>query len=260
MKLDDGINSGASIQCEGYQSCSDGKLYAHDGFIECTAYQSCVSSIIETPRYVYIDGEESAKQSMIFAPNVRIYGYYGSTKAVITSYNDTLSLKVRLEGELAGYDAYILCRSKSNCSVICESSGCKNLKYICFKGSDCDITPRECNRPIKKPKAVNGVNCPNITQNNLFIQTDEEILEFIRKNKDLKSFMALSSRSKDEVIDISSNDIILDVNNNEKENGHYMILFLVVSCLLFILAIVSYSGCQYIQNTNGESKHYQIII
>ena len=208
-------------------------------------------------------------RAFIKAPVVRVYGYYGMMGATVDSVSLT-NLKVKMEGDLAGQGGSIFCRSGTQCTLTCESSGCKDLDYLCFNGATCKVTPKECGQP-RAPKQVEGINCPNMLISSS--EEDRELYDLIEERKVERlrdeSYLKMMERFE---LDIDREEQELNLMDNDIEitemkgmnNGWNTYSFFSWNMQLFgggILCIIGmvicYSGYSHFKLRHQELLYYQ---
>eukprot|EP01084_Bolivina_argentea_P070399 127977_1 len=185
-----------SMLCEGSNSCKNTSLISHNN-IQCIGYESCLNSKLIIEDYIFLKGSYSGSGSIIKYINrkdhtqlpIKAEGYKSLNNAIIDS-DVSSQIIVQLLGHLAGYKGTVICRRNSICTIVCHTTGCKLLNFICELNAICNVRPVGCDGTVAKSE---GVGCPNIITNvtndyiqqileektiNMHIIRDEKILLF----------------------------------------------------------------------------------
>ena len=111
---------------------------------------------------------------------MNIYGIKTLFLATIDS-DGRENLTVNAYGHLSGDSGTVICRAGSECLLNCETSGCKNLEYVCEDGAVCNIDPVQCE---DSRAAFRGIDCPTLTTTTA-ASTDEYMIKKRELNKDI---------------------------------------------------------------------------
>ena len=165
------------VECDGPSSCAQSEIVAET--IVCSGKLSCADSVnINGAQLVAVGGYFAAARSTIYSSWVYILAYKGLFLSTVDSMGrDTMI--VEAYGHLSGDSASVICRSGSECSIKCVSTGCKNMDYICENGAICNIEPSECDGSRNMYK---GTDCPIRTNN---VAADEYMDKKYEMNRDI---------------------------------------------------------------------------
>merc|ERR1719362_576133 len=89
------------------------------------------------------------------------YGFRSMVNAVIDSDGIEI-MTVKAFAEWSGDGASMICRSGSQCNLLCKNTGCKGLEYQCLEGSKCTVSPNGC-LSDNSVEIVKGITCPTFT-------------------------------------------------------------------------------------------------
>eukprot|EP00484_Ammonia_sp_Unknown_P023605 CAMPEP_0197026958 /NCGR_PEP_ID=MMETSP1384-20130603/6958_1 /TAXON_ID=29189 /ORGANISM="Ammonia sp." /LENGTH=821 /DNA_ID=CAMNT_0042455737 /DNA_START=40 /DNA_END=2505 /DNA_ORIENTATION=+ len=207
--LDAKIEAAANVYCVGSESCSNAQINSDDSVycdanlackestikalnqVYCSSVQGCNRAVHIAANTVYAYGYSTAYQAHISASTVKAFGYHSIAYATLDSL-ELAEMTVFSYGFDSGYGATFICRSDSECSLQCKTSGCKNLDFVCLTGSACTVSPKTCTLD-NAGELSKGAVCPNWRTSASAEQDEALLAEILSKNQDDENNPAVDS-------------------------------------------------------------------
>eukprot|EP01083_Nonionella_stella_P074148 201006_1 len=190
------LSATSILSCNGLSACfNTTQAISHSNMVSCGGKYGCAFSreLTSTTIGVHCEGYMSCMQSNIIRTGVIVgNGERALNNANIDSQDSVLwfsnkkGMVVNAKGFMSGGGANIYCRDDTECTVLCDGTGCLSMNVYCFYGSECIIDPAECgdNQPLLDHVVtqIDGVKCPNVYFSREF-EEDEMISESIAENE-----------------------------------------------------------------------------
>eukprot|EP01084_Bolivina_argentea_P133294 235233_1 len=258
--------------CDGHYACSKSNIIANHE-LSCNGMGSCLETELDITKLVTVYGYFGAVDSIISANEIRSFGYLSTAFSTVDS-QDKSQIDVHFFGHLSGFGSSVICRKGSVCNLVCKTTGCVNVDFVCLEDAECNVLPKQC--MMDDREIVDDVVCPNLITD-LTVDDDLSVLkekrmedfkqdaEWMQALIDMKSnddeFDLLQEQSDMDLLKLKADDTILNRDDMVRYNASSIVeeTKTIYYTVLVVLVAFGLALCWFYNRKLGKDIQYQQI-